>query len=207
MKKGIKYAIWLIVLLFVAYNSVYFKKLDAVKASVAKTFDASAYAHNYLDKTLPPIVNNAPEIDVLIGELKTSPAGAFTKYSHALAIGSTGFFMVKGQGKIVNMDENDVYLTTDASHTTIKIATAFVFGNAVRDASGLIKINDFASTMDLNNVSAEIDKIIRQQVVPTFKAKAKPGDHIEFTGAIELNSSHLNLADIEVMPVSLKIIP
>jgi predicted lipoprotein len=206
MNKKLKYGIWLILLIIVAYNSVYFKKLDSMKAAKSGNFDAVAYAHNYLNKMLPAAAGNAVDIDQLLAGLKSSPQKTFDTYSKALDIGSIRFFLVKGKGKITNIDDSDVYLSTAGSQSTIKIATEYIFGNAVRDASGLIHINDFNSTTDLNNISAEANKIIRQQIVPAFKAKAKKGDDVEFFGAIELNSSHPDIDDAEIIPVSLNII-
>jgi len=67
----------------------------------------------------------------------------------------------------------------------------------------LININEFNNTMDFNNVSAELNKIIREKVLPAFKQKVKKGNSIEFTGAIELNKEHLDLSNIEVIPVEI----
>ena len=109
---------------------------------------------------------------------------------------------------MVAVNENDVLLQskTDSSHYTFHIATEFVFGNAIRDASGQIDINEFKNTMDFNNVSAEINKIVRAEVLPPFKKNIKKGDTVQFAGAIELNREHLNISDIEVIPVQLKIL-
>jgi predicted lipoprotein len=94
-----------------------------------------------------------------------------------------------------------VQLQNDSSKQNITIATEYIFGNAVRDATGMININEFNNTMDFNNVSAEINKIIREKVLPSFKANIQNGDRIEFVGAIELNKEHLDLSNIEVIPV------
>lgn len=59
--------------------------------------------------------------------------------------------------------------------------------------------------MDFNNVSAELNKIIREKVLPPFKQQAKKGNTVEFSGAVELNKEHLKLSDIEVIPVETKI--
>jgi hypothetical protein len=59
--------------------------------------------------------------------------------------------------------------------------------------------------MDFNNVSAEINKIIRTKVLPSFKANAKKGIAIRFVGAIELNKEHLDLSHIEIVPVEVNI--
>ncbi|MBD0367146.1 MAG: DUF2291 domain-containing protein [Flavisolibacter sp.] len=202
-----KYTIVIIVLIVVAYNSVYFKKLDEVKASSA-SFDAKAYAKKYFHEKLPPALNEAVEINQLIELLQTNKENTFNRYSHALGIGNIRYFLVKGEGEVASINENDVSLLmkTDTTQKVIKIATEFVFGNAIRDASGLIDINEFTNTMDFNNVSAEVNNIVRNEVLPPFKAAVKKGDRIQFIGAIELNREHLNLEQIEVIPVSLKIV-
>ena len=102
------------------------------------------------------------------------------------------------------MDENDVYVLTK-NKQTLKIAIEYIFGNALRDAPGLIDINDFNNTMELNNIAAAVDKIIRDEVLPPFSSQVKKGDNISFAGAFELNQEHINLANIEVIPVVLKI--
>jgi hypothetical protein len=60
--------------------------------------------------------------------------------------------------------------------------------------------------MDFNNVSAEINKIVRAEVLPAFKKSVVKEDTVQFAGALELNKEHLNVGDIEIIPVELKII-
>jgi predicted lipoprotein len=204
-KRIVKNIIAVLIVAFLAYNSVYFKKLDEVKASATKQFNAAAYARTYMDTKLIPAANTAPYADKLLPTIKADATKGFKNYAHAASIGNIRYFMVQGKGKVLNIDENDVYLLTPGKQT-IKIATEYVFGNALRDAPGIININDFTNTMDLNNIAAEVDKIVRAEVLPSFKTKVKKGDNITFAGAFELNQEHVNLDNIEVIPVSLKII-
>jgi predicted lipoprotein len=60
--------------------------------------------------------------------------------------------------------------------------------------------------MDFNNISAEINKIIRKEVIPSFKHRVKMGETVEFIGAVEFNQKHLNLSKIEIIPISLKLL-
>jgi predicted lipoprotein len=205
--KIVKYIIAVVIVVFAAYNMVYFRKLSEVKASASKNFDAEGYARTFMEKKLPVAAAKAIDIDALLAQLKTDPDKAFEDHGHALAIGSTRFFMVKGQGTITEITSDDVILKTALDTNKISIATEFVFGNALRDASNQVNINDFSNTLDLSNVSAEINKIIRTKVLPPFKTQAKKGDKVTFTGAIELNMAHLYLDNMEVIPASLKIIP
>jgi len=204
MKKAVKYILVIVLVVLIASNSVYFKKLSDVKASSAKQFDAAKYARNYLNAQLIPAANKAPEADELLAKLKSQPDTAFKLYSHGLDIGNIRFFMVQGQAIVTSIDENDVSILTE-NKQAINIAIEYVFGNALRDAPGLININDFTTTMDLNNTAAEVDKIVRADIVPPFKSKVKVGDKITFAGAFELNQEHINLDKIEIIPVMLNI--
>jgi predicted lipoprotein len=204
--KAAKYIILFVVIVVVAYNSVYFKKLDEVKASRnAAEFNAAQYAQAFWSTKLIPNLNKAIDITKLSAMLATDPAKTFDTYSHALGIGNLRYFLVKGKGMITSINEDDVSVLIDSNTQSITLATEFIFGNAVRDASGLININEFNNTMDFNNVSAEINKIIREKVLPSFKSNAKKGNKIEFVGSIELNKEHLDLPHIEVVPIEIKI--
>jgi predicted lipoprotein len=207
-KKVLKYIVVIVVVLLVAYNSVYFKKLDQVKAEqTAKTFNAASYAQNFWEKKLTPGLDKAIAIDKLIPMLNTDPTKAFDNYSHALGIGNLRYFLVQGKGQITAIDADDITVSiAELPSQKVKIATEYIFGNAARDATGLININDFNNTMDFNNVSAEINVIIRNKVLPQLK-HAKVGNSISFTGAIELNKEHLNLAQIEAVPLAVNIQP
>ncbi|HZY80204.1 MAG TPA: DUF2291 domain-containing protein [Cyclobacteriaceae bacterium] len=186
----------------VAYNSVYFRKLDEHKASgVAKEFDAIGYAKTFWEKKLPQRLDSAIELGVLKEMLSTDPGNAFAQHSHALGIGNLRYFLVKETGVVTNVGSDDIRLDKG-----VKVATEFIFGNSVRDASGLVNVNEFTNTMDFNNVSAEINKIIREQVLPPFKASVKKESKVKVIGAIELNKEHLDLSDIEIIPVQLELV-
>ncbi|GGN04547.1 hypothetical protein GCM10010967_44400 [Dyadobacter beijingensis] len=209
MPKPIRYLIYAAAIALLAYNSVYFKKLDEVKAGTT-AFDAAGYAKDFWEKKLTPGLSKAVDLNVLTSLLEADKEKAFNAHSHALGIGNIRYFLVRGQGVVTHVDENEVSVQlTDAGAKTatphVRIATEYIFGNAVRDASGAIDINAFTNSMDFNNVSAEINRIIRDTVVPPFKSKVRKGDRVVFTGAIELNRGHLQTNDIEVIPVNLQI--
>ena len=204
-KKIIKYSVIVLLIGFVAYNSVYFKSLSKLKAEAeAKNFDATKYAEDYLNKELPALFNKVPDVDTLMNLLKAEPKKAFKLYSNAMAIGNVKFFMTKGTGMVNSISDNEITLVTIGKQN-LTVATEFIFGNALRDASGIIKVEDFTNSADLNNVSAEINKLVRQKVLPPFKSKVKLGDKVTFIGAFELNQEHINLKNIEIVPVKIAV--
>lgn len=202
MPKPIRYLLYVAVIALLAYNSVYFKKLDEVKAGTA-AFDAAGYAKDFWEKKLTPGLTKAVDLNALTTLLKTDKEKAFSAHSHALGIGNIRYFLVKGEGMVTDVNENEVKVKV--GEREVRIATEYIFGNAVRDASGAIDINAFTNSMDFNNVSAEINKLIREKVVPPFKSKVKKGDRVTFHGAIELNREHLQVNEMEIIPVSLQI--
>jgi len=209
MKKSIKYILSVIAIAVIGYNSLYFKKLDAVKhASSVKQFDAVAYAANLYHQRLVPGLDKAADIIILSAALENDPAKAFAMYSHAPGIGNIRYFLVKGTGNVTAIGENDITLALapDSLKKEVKITTEFVYGNAIRDASGLVDLNEFSSTADFNNVSAEINRIVRKEVLPAFKASIQKGDSIRFYAAMELNQAHLKPGLPELVPVALTIV-
>jgi predicted lipoprotein len=205
LQKIIKY--FLIILFFglLLYNAVYFKKISEMQVSkIEAVFDAKAYAKTYLLEKIPAAKKEAVEVSDLLSVLNKDSKKAFTDFSHFQNEGDMKYFFVKGEGKVTNIDEEFVTLKI-ASGTEIKLAIQYIFGNTSRDCSGIISIDDFSNTMDLNNVSEEINKLIKSEIVSPFTAKVQKGDSISFLGGIELSQSNPKTDKIEIVPLQLEI--
>jgi len=59
--------------------------------------------------------------------------------------------------------------------------------------------------MDYNNISVELNNIVRETIVPSFLKKVKEGDTIYFKGATNINIKSPNLNDLKVIPLILDI--
>jgi predicted lipoprotein len=207
VNKVIKYLFGILCLGFICYQSIYFKKISTNKASEVVAFDPSIYARKYILNKIPSAKNKATDIFDLILALKSDPKKAFKNYSSAQNTGDLKYFFVKGQSEIIKIDDAFVSLKNNLNSTEIKLSTKYIFGNSARDCSGIISINDFTNTMDLNNVSEEINKLIRKEILPPFIAKAKKGDLISFTGALELSVAEPKLSSIAIIPLTLELKP
>ena len=206
--KLIKYILTIALIVFVAYNSVYFRKLDEVKAaSPSKSFNPKSFASDFYKNKLLPRADSAVDLNVLISILKTQPDEAFKKYSNALAIGNIRYFLVKGEGIIHSKSDDAVIvkLKGDRGETNVNIAIEFVYGNAIRDASGLMNLNDFSNTAEFNSISESINEIIRKEVLPSFVRDADVGSDVKFVGAIEINRKYVDISLIEILPIDLSI--
>lgn len=205
VQKIIKYFLILLFFGLLLYNAVYFKKISEMQVSKIETvFDAKAYAKTYLLEKIPAAKKEAVAVSDLLSAMKKDSKKAFTAFSHFQNEGDMKYFFVKGEGKVTAIDEEFVTLKT-ASGEEIKLAIQYIFGNTSRDCSGLISIDDFSNTMDLNNVSEEINKLIKAEIVAPFKAKVQEGNTVSFLGGIELSQSNPKTDKMEIVPLQLEI--
>lgn len=212
LRKSIKYALIVLVLALVGYSSVYIRPLDQQQpVAAAVSFNAKSYAGDYMHTRLPQYLESntkLPELPALLQLLKTNATEAFNTYGKAPMGGDTYYFLVKGEGKLI--DTTEEYAMLNAAGTQLKLANAFAIGNAARDASGLVQVNTFNNTMDLNNVSEEINQLIRTEILPGVQ-QAKKGNHLQFTGCFELKrpTAAAPFADsnITIIPLKLAVKP
>jgi len=209
MKKPVKYILILLLIVLVGYKSVYIKKLSAVKNTAAGNFDAVAFTQKLWDEKLPPKLDSAIDLKQLISAIKTNPPEAFLRYTNAIGIGNYRYGLVRVTGIASVINDDDIIMEVANADTTLRLrlATEYIYGNAIRDASKLVDIRDFANTADLNNVSEQLNKKVRSSILPPFKKQVKQGDRIEVTGAVEFNKEHIRFNDLELIPVRLNIVP
>ena len=203
--KWTKTILLVVMVTLLAYKSLYFENLAVHRSSLLpKEFNPSAYAQNFWNTKLIPNLGKAVELSQLSEMLSMDPEKAFAAHSHALGIGNLRYFLVKGAGVVESINDDNVVISiqNEKGRQSVSLETEFIFGNAVRDATGLININEFNNTMDFNNVSAQINQIIREKVLPRFKKEISVGRQVEFVGAIELNKEHIDKA-FKVIPIQL----
>lgn len=204
MKRTIKNIIGIIIAVIVIYNSVYFRPLDETPSKGKEiAFDAKSFVDGIWKKDLLNVYDSAIDLTTLLAQLRENPEQTFAREAQALGIGNIGYFKVKGEGSVLQVNENNVLVNVGGE--VVEIEMEFIFGNAVRDASGLIQANDYDKTADFNSISESINERIRKDVVPEFRAKVAKGNKVIFTGALELNKAHLDLSQPEVIPVSIQI--
>lgn len=206
MKHSIKYAVLILLVAFLAYNSIYFKKLDEIKAGAAK-FEAGKFAAGFWNEKLIPATKNAPDAAVFFDLLKSDKTQAFSKFGKSMSVGNIKYFLIQGNGEVLDIEENAMrlHIKTPGGAQSVLLATEYIFGNAVRDATGLIDINAFPSSADLNSISAELNQLVRNKVLSPVLTKIKKGDQIHFAGAIELNQKYIDLKKVEIIPVELSL--
>ena len=125
-----------------------------------------------------------------------------------MGIGNYRYALIKTTATVASIDIDEIKLQIPSSDSTLNVvlATEYIYGNAIRDASALIDIKDFPNSDNLNSVSEEMNKMVRTTVLPPFKTTVKKGDKINITAAVELNKEHIKWNELEIIPVRLEII-
>ena len=206
MNKIVKYILGFLGILLVIYLSLNIKNLEDYRANdTPKVFDATEYAIDFWENSLPLSIENSIDIAILLESIKENPQQAFEEYGQKLGISSTWYFMVKGKGTIQSVEKEFLVISVD-ENTKVRITTDFIFGNAVRDGSGKVDISEFLNMTDFNNVSVIINKMVKEKIVAPLKAASVLGNEIEFAGAIEIQEEQISLDSLRIIPVMANII-
>jgi predicted lipoprotein len=205
-KAWIKYIVLIAVAGLLAYNSVYIKKLDTKKEAVSTKLSPEQFAQNFWTTQFTPYLDSAVEIHVFMQQLKADSKKAITEYSKTQGIGSTANILLKGEGVITAVNDDNVIVSVKSGDNTmnVKLNTGIYFGNAVRDVTGKISMGDFTNTMDYNTVSSTLNKIVQTQIVQPFKTKATKSAILQFVGCAEINIEQINADNIQLLPVQIK---
>jgi len=202
MKKKYIYILAFLIIAILGYNSVYFKKLSDVKKAQKESFDFEAFADSIYFKG---ILKSKKTIVLtnLITSIKADQEAAFKNYGNRLGIGNSAYFMIKSTGKIIDIKDG-IYTIADEKNGVVFIDTKYIFGNDLRDASGLVKLTDFKTNAQFNKVSESLNKIVRNEI-PKETKNVKIGDSISFSGAIKLNKKQTLFTDLLIIPSQIKL--
>lgn len=207
-KKPLKYILFIAIVALLGYKSVYIKKLDEMKQTTDQKFDAATFTKKLWQEKLPAKLDSAVELTALVEEIKANLTAAFDKYSNTMAIGNYRYSLVKTTGVVTAVNEDDVALEvpTTTGIMNVTIATEFIYGNAIRDASKLIDVRDFTNSTDLSSISEALNNTVRKEVLPSFKTAVKKGNKVALIAAVEINKEHIKLDGLELIPVQIKIV-
>jgi len=192
-----------------------------------EVFDPVAFVDEIWDsRIIPTITEKANELSVALGEMKPDDSGFISKDSliaitnnyGLITVGEAHVYMVKGQGKVVDVDTKSsagtLELLLDGYTGPIKIK--FYIGpripsdeSSVRDAVGFINFGDFREQTEYGKVGAEINKRSMSQVdLPTDKDSLQ-GKTISFYGVFTIRTFNLvkiELEEIKIVPIQIDIV-
>lgn len=178
----------------------------ATAEKIAATFDPAEFAETFWTNQLIPSLDKAVNAETLLPAIQTNTAAARTNYSRSIGMGGGYFYFLSGTGHVTAVSDEEVSLTVTAgsTNTEVSLQTGPVFGNALRDGTGLLNVNDYPNSQDFNGISEALNHIVETRVLPKLHDQAKVGATIFFSGCAEVDDESSDLKPLKVVPIETK---
>jgi len=200
---------WLIAILVVAgvfwrfpiFHIVPLKQATAER--VAATFNAVQFADVFWTDQLPPSLDKAVKVEVLLPAIQADRVAARKKYARSIGLGESYFYFVSGSGRVLSASDDEVSLavTEGGTNAEVMLEAGLIFGNTLRDGTGLLSASDYPNSQDFNDISAELNHIVETRVLPKLHEQAKVGAKISFAGCAEVADEASDLSPLKVVPI------
>ena len=200
---------WIIVILLLAglcwaFPPVRFHSLKEVRAAQAGTqHNAKDVIESIWSDKLVPAAEQATDAAAIVEAIATDPKQVRERFGRTVGVSSSYFLFLRGSARVVSADEDAVGLSLKSSgdEADIVVPLGFVFGNAVRDATGLLSASNHPNAQEFNEVSAKLNEIVEKQVLPEFARLATVGQRLRFAGCVEVADEETDLKPLELVPI------
>jgi predicted lipoprotein len=209
MKRSAAIIIGLVVLsvLWWAFPPFHVHSLKKIRAAQASAqFNVTNFVADFWPNQLLPATAHAVEATKLVAAIATSPQEAHQQFGHSVGISSTYYFFLRGTGRVVGVSADSIDLSLKEAGDAVDISVPLgpVFGDAVRDGTGLLSPSDYPNAQDFNGISAMLDHRVETQVLPELQRIAKVGARVQFTGCAEVDDESQDLKPLKLVPVFVK---
>lgn len=187
--------------LFPLFHVVRLKTVEAEKT--ASAFNATGFAERFWTNQLLPSLDKVVKADTLLTAIQSNPAAAKKKFSRSVGLSDSYFYFLSGTGRVIAVSDDGVSLavTSGSTNTEVVLQTGLIFGDALRDGTGLLDASSYPNSQDFNDISAALDHTVETQVLPRLRQQAKVGATISFAGCAEVDDESADLKPLKVIPV------
>jgi len=207
------------------FTVVQIKQIEELK--ISEKFDPEAFVDEIWESKLIPTINEkAVDLSLVLGKMKSDDSGftsidsliPITKNYGLITVGEAHVYIVKGQGKVINVNTKTSIGTFELllNGYTGPIKIIFYIGpripsdeSSVRDAVGFINFGDFREQTEYGKVALEINKRSMWQVnLPPDKDNLQ-GKMISFHGVFMIrtfNLTKIDMKEIKIVPIQIDIV-
>jgi predicted lipoprotein len=173
----------------------------------AAEFNAVTFATAFWNDQLLKSLDRAADAGQVLAALTADPQQACARFGRTLGISSSTLFFLRGTGRVVSVTKKGVALALkdDGPGADILLPTGLLFGNTVRDGTGLLDASAFPNSQNFNDLSAELNHLVETTLLPPLRVLAKPGVRISFAGCAEVAEEDADERPLPVIPVSVKL--
>ena len=174
----------------------------AAEQKPAAVFDPTRFAESFWDTQLLPAIAQSVKAETLLPAIQSDPAAAKNQFSRRVGLADSYFYFLSGSGKVVAVSEDEISLNvTGGTNAEISLPAGLIFGNALRDGTGLLDANHYPNSQDFNALSEALNHAAETRVLPKLREQAKVGARIFFAGCAEVADESADLKPLKVIPI------
>ncbi len=193
--------------MFWAFPPFHIRSLKQVKADIAgATFNPTNFVEQFWSAKLLPATEQATDAAKVLEAIAAGPQKVRDQFGRTVGVSSSYFLFLRGTGRVVSVDADNIGLSlkTEGSGAEIVVPLGLVFGNAVRDGTGLLNSSSYPNAQEFNDISAGLNHIVETQVLPEFQRIAAVGKRVQFAGCVEVADEETDLKPLKLVPISVK---
>lgn len=170
-------------------------------------FNGADFAKSFWNDRLTQSLTQAPDATTFLADFRASPEAARAKFGRKVGVGRTRLVVLRGSGTIVTIDKKGVGIAFqgEAKEADIILQTGLLFGNTVRDATGLLDASNFPDSRQFNEISTELNRIVEARIIPILKEKAVVGRRIHFAGCAEFSDEGALVKPLTIIPLEVRV--
>jgi predicted lipoprotein len=167
--------------------------------------DPPEYAQKFWNEQLTPALSRAAEARTVLDAIDNDFEAAREKYGRTVGISNTYFVFIRGKGRILKVDAKQVGLAIRDGGTgpDVVLPVGMIFGNTVRDSTGLLDMDAFSNSQDFNAISTALNRIVESRVLPQLRDRIEVGQEIHFVGCAEVSRDAKRRKPLKVVPLSI----
>ena len=164
---------------------------------------AAELAESFWNERLLPSLVESADAAVLLAALREDPRRAVGRYGRSVGISRVRLVCVRGAGTVVSIDKQGVGISLEnpRGSSEIVLHTGLLFGNTVRDATGLLDASEFSDSRDFNETSTELNRIVERRVIAELKERSKVGNPIKFYACGQLLPDSGSVIPLRLIPL------
>jgi predicted lipoprotein len=168
-------------------------------------FRADVAAKEFWDGPLSNAAGHATSTEDLLAAIGVNSNAARDKHSRRVGVGGSHYYFIRGAGRVVRIDVSGISIAIGDDDLDAKpailIETGNIFGNAVRDGTGLLDVNRYPNSQDFNQLSEQLNKLVESRVLPVLRERAAIGSQVQFAGVAEVEDEGKDLRPLRVVPI------
>lgn len=169
-------------------------------------FDAAKFAESFWIERLAPLLDRAVDVAdaaTVLAALRDDPQQAGERFGRSVGVSRARLFCVRGSGTIVAVDRHGigVSLIGASQPPDLVLQTGPLFGNSVRDISGLLRAGDFANSQHFNDISTELNRIVESRIIAPLQRGARIGRQIQFIACGQVASNLTTSTQLKLIPL------